>query len=37
MFLLFWYLPLILFSGTYDAVSSQSEQAPVQVEPHRGS
>jgi hypothetical protein len=36
MLLLFWYLPLILFSGTYDAVSSQSEQAPARVERHRG-
>jgi hypothetical protein len=36
MLLLFWYLPLILFSGTYDAVSSQGEQAPAQVERNRG-
>jgi hypothetical protein len=37
MLLLFWYLPLILFSGTYDAVSPQSEEAPVQLERHPGS
>jgi hypothetical protein len=35
MLLLFWYLPLILFAGAYDAVESRSEQAPAKIERRR--
>ena len=35
MLLLFWYLPLILFSGACETFESRSEQAPVRVERHR--
>jgi hypothetical protein len=39
MLLLFWYLPLILFSGVCETaacetIESRSEQAPVRAERH---
>jgi hypothetical protein len=35
MLLLFWYLPLILFSGACETFETHREPAPVRVERHR--